>query len=48
MHRKHGVEEMRETNAMRLGHKPKLVSVAVEAPGLTVSHDFDAWLVMPI
>jgi hypothetical protein len=39
---------MCETNAMRLGDEPKLVSVAVEAPGLTVSHDFDPWLVMPI
>ena len=33
MHRKHGVEEMRETDAMRLGDEPKMVSVAVEAPG---------------
>jgi len=33
---------------MRLGDEPKLVSVTVEAPGLTVSHDFDARHVMRI
>ena len=48
MNGEHRVEEMRETDALRLGDEPKQVSVAVEAPRPTLLDDFDARLVVAI
>ena len=48
MYREHRVEQMRETDAMRLRNEAEQMPVAVEAPGAAVLHDLKARLVMTI
>src|ERR1700751_4748219 len=48
MHSEHWVEQMRQTDTMRLGNQAKQVPFAVEAPGATVFYDFKAPLVVTI
>ena len=46
--REHRVEEMRETDALRLGDETEQRAVAVEAPRPTLLHQFEPGLVVPI
>src|SRR6516164_2667798 len=48
MDREHGIEEMREPDAMRFGDQAEQVPVAVEAPGPSLRCDFDARFIVPV
>src|SRR6516164_10939514 len=48
MNSKHRIEQMRQTDTMRLGNQAKQVPFAVEAPGATVLDNFKARLVMAV
>jgi hypothetical protein len=48
VHSQHRVEEMRQTDAMRLRNQAEQMPVAVEAPRAAVLHDLEARLVMAI
>ena len=48
MYGEHGIEQMRQTDTMRLRNKPEQMPVAVEAPRASVLHDLQARFVMAI
>ncbi len=48
MHGEHRVEQMRQTDAMRLGNEAEKGPVAVEAPGAALLDYLQAWFVMPV
>ena len=48
VHRQHRIEEVRQSDALRLGDQAEERAVAVEAPGPALLDDFDARLVVAI
>ena len=48
MHSEHGIEQIRQPNAVRLGDEPEEAAVAVEAPGPALLNDFQARLVVAV
>ena len=48
VHRQHGIEQMREADALRFGDQPDQRPVAVEAPRPPLVDDFQAGLVMAV
>ena len=48
VHREHGVEQMREADALRFGDQAEERAVAVEAPGPPLLHNFDASFVVTV
>src|SRR5262245_14985261 len=48
MHREHWVEEMRESDAMRLGHEPESRAVAVEAPRPALLNDVETGFIVAV
>ena len=48
MDREHGIEEVREADAVRLGDEAEERAVAVEAPRPALLHDLEARLVVAV
>jgi hypothetical protein len=40
MHGQHGIEEMREVDAIRFGREAEQVAISLKAPGTACLHDF--------